>query len=105
MEGLVDPVGGMLNEWLRDANIIDKTKIHSNNDAALQLCIAAFAMDLVALKYLLYEVGVPVNEPVVEDSSRSALHCVSMVVSGGVCFFPTSITHRSIDFVKYMVSK
>ena len=36
-------------------------------------------LDLLAVKYLLYDVGVPVNGPVIADGERTALHYLSLL--------------------------
>ena len=47
----------------------------------MQLNVAAFAMDRAALKYLLYDIGVPVDCQQTADAERTALHLVSMTVN------------------------
>lgn len=42
-----------------------------------KLCCAAFGVDLAAIKYLLYDVGIPANITDSAGSKRNALHCVA----------------------------
>ena len=77
-----------LNAWLRTGLdkhkrlIIDRSAgIEAAADperAAMQLCTAAFALDLAAVKYLLYDVGIPATLADPNDSDRTAFHCLSL---------------------------
>lgn len=68
------------NEWLRDGKVIARDKeIKDDGDTARGLCTASFAMDLAALEYLLYEVGVPPNSISYDDASRNAFHCLAFI--------------------------
>ena len=86
IEGLPTPPSD-LNSWLRvglDTRkrlIIDRSAGVNAKDperAAMQLCTAAFALDLAAVKHLLYDVGVPATLADPNDSDRTALHCLSL---------------------------
>jgi Ankyrin repeats (3 copies)/Sulfotransferase domain len=79
IEGLSYPADSTFNEWLRNADIIDADKILEEKDAGRQLCTAAFAMDLGALKYLLWDTGVPPNSIDKGDAERNAFHCLCMI--------------------------
>lgn len=68
------------NKWLRDGKIIDRTKpIRDEQSATKQLCAASFALDLAALEYLLYEVGIPANGVIHSDAGRNAFHCLAFL--------------------------
>lgn len=79
IEGLSYPEDGSYNEWLRSVKIIDADKILEEKDAGRQLCTAAFALDLGALKYLLWDTGVPPNSIDKSDAERNAFHCLCMI--------------------------
>ena len=79
IEGLTYPEDGLFNEWMRDSGIVNAKKLRSNADAARQLCNVAFSLDLAALKFLLYDTGIPPNEKHPEDAERNALHCLGMI--------------------------
>ena len=79
IEGLSYPEDGEFNEWMRDSGIVNVKKLKYVDDAARQLCYAAFALDLAALKFLLYDTGIPPNEKHPEDAERNALHCLGMI--------------------------
>ena len=53
------PRATTLNAWFTESLIIaaDKNGIKNREDAAQQLCSAAFGLDLYALEHLLYDVG------------------------------------------------
>jgi hypothetical protein len=72
----VDPP---FNEWM--STFIDKgpLDIAYNAQAALQLCAASFALDLAAVKYLLFDVGISAALHLQEDGQRTPLHCLSIV--------------------------
>ena len=80
LEGLPQPESDEFNLWLRDGRHIARDKpLIDEQDAAEQLCLAAFALDLAALKFLLYEKGVPGNLINYKESNRNAFHCLSLV--------------------------
>jgi hypothetical protein len=80
LDGLTLPESDEFNEWMADSHVVERGReITNRHDAASQLCAASFGLDLAALKYLLYDVGIPPDVAVVEDANRNALHCVSMV--------------------------
>ncbi len=49
------------------------------DDAAARLCAASFTLDLKALEYFLYEVGLPGNIFSMPDNKRNPFHCLSYV--------------------------
>jgi ankyrin repeat protein len=83
LEGLV--YGSSIGSLLRDLHAIDEEKLSkdpsliSAESAAKQLCFAAFALDTAALKYLLYDLGLPANLFQKDDSNRSPLQCLAML--------------------------
>ena len=79
IDGLSYPEDGQFNEWLRHGHIIHEDKINNERDAAHQLCTAAFALDLNALKYLLWDIGIPANVIDVDDANRNAFHCIGLM--------------------------
>jgi hypothetical protein len=81
LDGLTLPENdGEFEDWIvKQKIIVPGREIKHKEDAATQLCVAAFAMDLAALKYLLYDMGVPGDVVVTEDANRNALHCLTMV--------------------------
>jgi Ankyrin repeats (3 copies)/Sulfotransferase domain len=79
IEGLSYPKDGTFNEWLKGNKIINADKILEEKDAGRQLCTAAFAVDLGALKYLLWDTGVPPNSIDKNDAERNAFHCLCMI--------------------------
>jgi hypothetical protein len=79
LEGLSYPADMQFNEWMADAGIVDVGRMRTHAEAARQLCCAAFALDLAALKHLLYDKGIPPNEKHPEDADRNALHCLGMI--------------------------
>lgn len=79
IEGLSYTEDGQFNEWLRQGKVIHEERIKDERDAAHQLCIAAFALDLNALKYLLWDIGIPANVIDVDDANRNAFHCVGLM--------------------------
>ena len=80
LDGLALPDSTDFNLWLRDGKYIDRQNpLLDEQDAAEQLCIAAFALDLSALKYLLYEKGVPNTLTNSKDAGRNAFHCLALV--------------------------
>ena len=78
IKGLNYPADGVFNEWLR-TGYIQADRIKDDKDAAHQLCSAAFGVDLAALKYLLWDIGIPPNALEMGDANRNAFHCLSMV--------------------------
>ena len=79
VEGLSCPEDGKFNEWLSRGGIIEADKIFDELTAARQLNIASFGLDLAALRYLLWDTGVPPNLIDKTDGHRNALHCLCMV--------------------------
>lgn len=79
VEGLESPEDGLFNEWLGEGNIIEADNIYDELTAARQLNIAAFGLDLNALRYLLWDTGVPPNMKDRTDGNRNAMHCLCMV--------------------------
>jgi hypothetical protein len=66
------------NGWI--SNVIKRgEEILTNAQAASHLCYASFGLDLAAIKYLLYDVGIDPNLHLVADGQRTGLHCVSMI--------------------------
>ena len=78
-EGLSSPDDGLFNEWLGQGNTIEADTIFDELTAARQLNIASFGLDLAALRYLLWDTGVPPNVLDKTDGNRNALHCLCMV--------------------------
>ena len=78
LEGLSYPADGIFNEWLR-TGYIQADRIRNDKEAAHQLCSAAFGVDLAALKYLLWDIGIPPNALETGDANRNAFHCLGMV--------------------------
>lgn len=66
------------NGWIRNV-VFRGQPIETNEQGAHLLCVTSFALDIAAIKYLLYDVGVPVNLPTVQDAHRTALHCLSAI--------------------------
>ena len=66
------------NGWIRNV-VFRGQPIETNEQGAHFLCVSSFALDVAAIKYLLYDVGVPVNLPTVQDARRTALHCLAVV--------------------------
>ena len=79
VEGLSCPEDGKFNEWLSRGDNIEADKIFDELTAARQLNIASFGLDLAALRYLLWDTGVPPNIIDKTDGHRNALHCLCMV--------------------------
>ena len=79
VEGLSSPEDGKFNEWLSRGETIEADKIFDELTAARQLNIASFGLDLAALRYLLWDTGVPPNIIDKTDGHRNALHCLCMV--------------------------
>ena len=75
------PRAQAFNGWFSDTPIIsaDKNDIKNKEDAAQQLCSAAFGMDLYALEHLLYTIGIPSGITMDSDGGRNAFHCLSLV--------------------------
>ena len=79
LEGLATPPADF-NLWLRDGKYIDRENpLLDRADAAEQICIAAFALDLAAVKYLLWERGIPADLVNEKDAGRNAFHCLALV--------------------------
>ena len=78
LEGLSYPADGIFNEWLR-TGYIQADRIKEERDAAHQLCSASFGLDLAALKYLLWDTGIPPDVLDKSDANRNAFHCLSMM--------------------------
>jgi hypothetical protein len=51
----------------------------SSSTAGMQLCKSAYALDVAALKYLLYDVGVPGDLVFRMEANRNAFHCLSVL--------------------------
>ena len=66
------------NEWIRKV-VFRGAPIESNEHAAHLLCLSSFALDVAAVKYLIYDLGVPVNLPYAHDANRTPLHCLALV--------------------------
>lgn len=80
LKGLPLPESEEFNLWLRDGKHISRENPPiDEQDAAEQICIAAFALDLAAIKYLLYDVGLPNDLINLKDSNRNAFHCLALV--------------------------
>ena len=69
------------NSWFSDSPVIARVKsdIKNKEDAAQQLCSAAFGLDLYALEHLLYKIGIPSSVSMESDGGRNAFHCLSLV--------------------------
>lgn len=69
------------NSWFSESPVIsrDKGEIKNKEDAAQQLCSAAFGLDLYALEHLLYKIGIPSTVTMESDGGRNAFHCLSLV--------------------------
>lgn len=79
LEGLAPPPADF-NLWLRDGKYIDRENpLLDEADAAEQICIAAFALDLAAVKHLLWEKGIPADLVNEKDAGRNAFHCLALV--------------------------
>ena len=78
-EGLESPEDGLFNEWLGEGNIVEADNIYDELTAARQLNIAAFGLDLNALRYLLWDTGIPPNVRDRTDGNRNAMHSLCMV--------------------------
>jgi Sulfotransferase domain len=66
------------NAWVNIA--IPRNEVITNNEeGAFKLCVAAFGLDVAAVKYLLYDVGVSPNLIVQEDAGRTPLHCLGAI--------------------------
>lgn len=67
-----------INPWLIEGEFVSTTAPENAVDAREQLGYAAFAMDIPALKHLLYDIGVPGNlkDPI---DSRGAFHSLAMI--------------------------
>jgi hypothetical protein len=80
LDGLNHPADGMFNKWLQNSGLIAAENLEEPGDAVIMLCIASFGLDLSALKYLLWDLGVSADGTNPMDGNRNALHCLSSVV-------------------------
>jgi hypothetical protein len=53
-------------------------------------CKAALSLDLAAIRYLLYEIGIPADSTSENDGNRNAFHCLSLLFHWGDAS-PTSL--------------
>jgi hypothetical protein len=72
LEGLTNPT-----TLLKYPGISPSTPIETAKDAGDALCRCAFQRDVVNLKYLLYDVGVPPTAMNSVASDKNALHCLA----------------------------
>jgi hypothetical protein len=67
-------------EWvsklLSDLTSLSASSLNSPRGAEM-LCYSAFGLDLIALKYLLYEIGVEPNLQI--SDGANSLHCLAQV--------------------------
>ena len=66
------------NDWIQQV-VKRRTTFKAKRGVTFQVCAAAFGLDVAALKYLLYDVGLPVDMPQDNDHFRTALHCVANI--------------------------
>ena len=66
------------NDWIRTV-VKRRSVFKAKRGLIFQPCGAAFGLDVAALKYLLYDVGVPADMPQQDDHNRTALLCLSNI--------------------------
>jgi hypothetical protein len=81
LENLPSPLSDTMNDFVGSVVTIPIQESLTAGDAFEMLCSAILGMDLVGLKYLLYEYGIPTNlkDPSTEGSGASPFHCLSAV--------------------------
>ena len=66
------------NDWM--ASVLTRNSTFQfNAEAAVALCAASFALDVAAVKYLLFDVGISAKLHLKDDAERTALHCLSLI--------------------------
>lgn len=79
LDGLVLPSPGAKLTSYTAKVVNSRVAPRDDKEAALGLCIASFALDLYAVKLLLYDYKVPGHLKMNDEFHRGALHCLSVV--------------------------
>jgi hypothetical protein len=79
LEGLVQPPPDAKLSSYTQKVVSPFLRPRSDKDSALALCVSAFALDLYALKLLLYDYRVPGNLKMPDEYHRGAFHCLASV--------------------------
>jgi hypothetical protein len=80
LDGLVQPPPDAELTQYTQTVVNPSIRPRTDRDAAVALCTSAFALDLYALKLLLYDYRVPGNLKMTDEYHRGAFHCLASVV-------------------------
>lgn len=80
IENLPPAINPQFNGWLSSGKIINRSKPPQDPVlAGVQLCSAAYGMDIDALKYLLYDIGISPQITNSLEVNRNAFHCLASI--------------------------